>query len=153
MHILFLIHIYSYIYICMKKSMNSQPSQAKTKNRLKLCVFWGKRWKEQQVRWATDGQAVSGEGRKRSQSFPLKTRVLEAGFYDGQWRGSLRPAAMGSPGTCETCKFSGTHQFSSVQFSRSVVSDSLRPHESQHARPPCPSPTPGVHSNSCASSR
>ena len=34
-----------------------------------------------------------------------------------------------------------------VQFSRSVVSDSLRPHESQHARPPCPSPTPGVHSN------
>ena len=40
-------------------------------------------------------------------------------------------------------------QFSSVQFSRSVVSNSLRPHESQHARPPCPSPTPGVHSNSC----
>ena len=39
--------------------------------------------------------------------------------------------------------------FSSVQFSRSVVSDSLRPHESQHARPPCPSPTPGVHSDSC----
>ena len=36
----------------------------------------------------------------------------------------------------------------SVQFSRSVVSDSLRPHESQHARPPCPSPTPGVHSHS-----
>ena len=41
----------------------------------------------------------------------------------------------------------------SVQFSRSVVSDSLRPHESKHARPPCPSPTPGVHSNSCASSQ
>ena len=32
----------------------------------------------------------------------------------------------------------------SIQFSRSVVSNSLRPHESQHARPPCPSPTPGV---------
>ena len=44
-------------------------------------------------------------------------------------------------------------QFSSVQFSRSVVSDSLRPHESHHARPPCPSPTPGVHSNSCPLSR
>ena len=41
----------------------------------------------------------------------------------------------------------------SVQFSYSVVSDSLRPHESQHTRPPCPSPTPGVHSNSRASSR
>ena len=34
------------------------------------------------------------------------------------------------------------------QFSRSVMSDSLRPHESQHARPPCPSPTPGVHPDS-----
>ena len=45
------------------------------------------------------------------------------------------------------------HQFSSVQFSRSVVSDSLRPYELQHARPPCLSPTPGVHSNSCPSSR
>ena len=37
---------------------------------------------------------------------------------------------------------------SSVQFSRSVVSDSLQPHESQHARLPCPSPTPRVHSDS-----
>ena len=44
-------------------------------------------------------------------------------------------------------------QFSSVQFSRSVVSDSLRPHESQYARPPCPSPAPRVYSNSCPSSR
>ena len=43
--------------------------------------------------------------------------------------------------------------FSSVQFSRSVMSDSLRPHESQHARPPCPSPTPRVHSNSRPSCR
>ena len=43
--------------------------------------------------------------------------------------------------------------FSLVQFSHSVVSNSLRPHESQHARPPCPSPSPGVHSNSCPLSR
>ena len=43
-------------------------------------------------------------------------------------------------------------QFSSVQFSRSVVSDFLRPHELQHARPPCPSPTLRVHSNSRPSS-
>ena len=42
---------------------------------------------------------------------------------------------------------------SSVQFSRTVMSDSLRPHELQPARPPCPSPTPGVHSNSSPSSR
>ena len=40
--------------------------------------------------------------------------------------------------------------FSSVQFSHSVVSDSLWPHELQHSRPPCPLTTPGVHPNSCA---
>ena len=57
-----------------------------------------------------------------------------------------------------TCTFSFlspifSKWFSSVQFSHSVVSDSLRPDESQHARPPCPSPSPGVHSNSHPSSR
>ena len=41
------------------------------------------------------------------------------------------------------------HHFSSVQFSHSVLSDSLWPHEPQHTTPPCPSPTPGVHPNSC----
>ena len=45
------------------------------------------------------------------------------------------------------------HSPSSVQFSRSVVSNSLRPHESQQARPPCPSPTPGAYSNSCPQSQ
>ena len=44
-------------------------------------------------------------------------------------------------------------RISSVQFSRSVVFDYLRPHELQHIRPPCPSPTPGVHSDSCPSSQ
>ena len=49
------------------------------------------------------------------------------------------------------CKMQGTifNIFSSVQFTRSVMSNSLQPHELQHTRPPCPSPTPGVHSNSC----
>ena len=42
---------------------------------------------------------------------------------------------------------------SSVQFSRSVMYNSLQPHESQHARPPGPSPTPRVHSDSCPSSQ
>jgi len=46
-------------------------------------------------------------------------------------------------------KIMASGPISSVQFSRSVVSNSFRPHESQHARPPCPSPTPGVHSDSC----
>ena len=45
------------------------------------------------------------------------------------------------------------HSSRSVQFSRSVMSDSLRPHESQHTRPPCPSPTPTVHSDSRPSSQ
>ena len=47
----------------------------------------------------------------------------------------------------------GPRNMGSVQFSRSVVSDSLRPHKSQHARPPCLSPTPGVHPDSHPSSQ
>ena len=43
----------------------------------------------------------------------------------------------------------GIKHIISVQFSRSVVSDSLWPHELPHSRPPCPSPTPGVHPNPC----
>ena len=50
-------------------------------------------------------------------------------------------------------KFIKIYFKSSVQFSCSVVSDSLRPHGLQHARPPCPSPTPGVYPNSCPLSR
>ena len=50
-------------------------------------------------------------------------------------------------------KIMASGPISSVQFSRSVVSDSLRPHELQHARLPCPSPSPRVHSNSRSSSQ
>ena len=57
------------------------------------------------------------------------------------------------PSICYAVMGSDATIFSSVRFSRSVVSDSLRPHELQYARPPCPSPTPGVHSNSCPSSQ
>ena len=49
--------------------------------------------------------------------------------------------------------YSLTFNISSVQFSCSAMSDSWQPHELQHTRPPCPSPTPRVHSNSCPSSR
>ena len=55
--------------------------------------------------------------------------------------------------TIQKTKIMASGPISSVQFSRSVVSDSLRPHESRHARPPCPSPTPGVHSDSRPSSQ
>ena len=63
------------------------------------------------------------------------------------------------PNSCQKCvnllsvnlpwSLESMNAFSSVQFSRSVVSDSLRPDGLQHARPPCPSSTPGVYSNSC----
>ena len=48
---------------------------------------------------------------------------------------------------CRWILYQLSYKFSSVQFSRSVVSDSLRPHESEHARTPCPSPSPVVHSD------
>ena len=54
--------------------------------------------------------------------------------------------------TIYLCKYT-LRLLSSIQFSRSVVSDSLWPQEPQHTRPPCPSPTPGVYSNSCPLSR
>ena len=56
-------------------------------------------------------------------------------------------------GATARVKHMSVQSLSSVQFSRSVVSDSLRPYESQHSRPPCPSPTPRVHSDSRPSSQ
>ena len=60
--------------------------------------------------------------------------------YPALQKDSLQSEPLGKPKT------------KSVQFSHSVVSDSLQPYESQHARPPCPSQTPGVYSNPCPSS-
>ena len=63
---------------------------------------------------------------------------------------AARPQSLGQElpaiGQFKSCN---QNQFSSVQFSHSVVFDSLRSHGLQRARPPCPSPTPGVHPNSC----
>ena len=56
------------------------------------------------------------------------------------------------PASCLHCPLL-PDPISSVQFSCSVVSESLQPHEPQHTRPPCPSLTPGVYPNSCPSSR
>ena len=55
--------------------------------------------------------------------------------------------------TTATTKFIPSSTPNSVQFSRSVMSNSLQSHEPQHARPPCPSPTPGVYPNPCPLSR
>ena len=73
----------------------------------------------------------------------LPTSVFLPGEFHGQ-----RTLAGYSPQGCKKSDMAEQMSLSSVQFNHSVMSDSLRPHESQHARPPCPSPTPGVHSES-----
>ena len=88
---------------------------------------------------------------------------MKMGGRDGQVRGrrQWREGERGLLGKKEfktalllkTALPNSTHQIRSDQISRSVVSDSLRPHESQHTRPPCPSATPGVHSDSRPLSR
>ena len=87
-----------------------------------------------------------GRQRKKeasSHSPPLQPKTNCSFFQQGwQW---------GSP--LPYCSLEAQGHLSSVQFSHSVVSDSLRSHKSQHTRPPCPSPTPGVHSDSCPSSQ
>ena len=77
--------------------------------------------------------------------------------HHNSWVRAIEPMSHNywSPRTLEPvlCKRSHRNEKPSVQFSPSVVSDSLWPHGLQHARPPCPSPTPGVYSNSCPSNQ
>ena len=72
---------------------------------------------------------------------------------DGIWFYFCKYSLLTYPSLTSLYSLDETIDLSSVQFSRSVMSDSLRPHESQHARPPCPSPTPGVHWDSRPSSQ
>ena len=82
--------------------------------------------------------------------------------YGRKWKGTLYRSSWwkwkdsekaGLKLNIHNTKIMASGPISSVQFSHSVVSNSFRPHELQHARPPCPSPTPGVHSNSRPSSQ
>ena len=101
-------------------------------------IMWTRQW---------GGNSEQSRRRPFSQSFPSSWEDRSTARRELQVR--------------QVCNVSGNDktvlsnkaEFSSVQFGHLVVSDSLRTHESQHARPPCPSPTPGVHSNSCPSSR
>ena len=73
-----------------------------------------------------------------------KDRGWEVGWHhwlNGVWASAGKWSRTGKPGMLQS---------SSAQFSRSVTSDSLQPHEAQHVRPPCPSPTPRVHLDSCS---
>ena len=80
----------------------------------------------------------------------LQARILEWVAFPFS-RGSSQPRDP-THVSCIAGEFFTSWATSSVQFSCSVVSDSLRPHGPQHTRPPCPSPTPGVYPNPCPSS-
>ena len=88
---------------------------------------------------------LPGRGFRKSLSDILQVRMAYGLHGTKLYHTTVIPTSQG-------CSHLGP-QFSSVQFSRSVVSDSLRPRESQHTRPPCPSPTPGLHSDSRPSSQ
>ena len=81
----------------------------------------------------------------------LQARILEWVVFSFS-RGSSQPRDQ-TQVSWIAGRFFTSWTTSSVQFSHSVLSDSLRPHELQHARPPCPSPTPRVHANSRPSNR
>ena len=79
--------------------------------------------------------------------------MLPLQLYKLPCLGFMAPSRTPGKPACDLRLFTMSVQFSSVQFSHSVVSDFLRPHGLQHVRPSCPSPTPGVYLNSCPLSR
>ena len=102
--------------------------------------------------WTTSGQAPLSSGFSRCEYWS----ELPCSFPGDLPDSGIEPVSLTSPAlagvffTISTiCEAQRHHQFSSIQFSHSVMSDSLQPHQSQHTRPPCPSPTPRVYSDSC----
>ena len=85
--------------------------------------------------------------------------ILDINRREVNWRRGVQKWAQNCQASCFSkpefffIDYLHYYIFSSVQFSCSVMSGSMRPHESQHARPPCPSPTPETHSDSLPSSR
>ena len=113
---------------------------------------WGTGWKDED---SYSAREKIGNSRERTFLIGLhqscSVRAGKARSYQPQV-----PKHQKSTNTYKNCPNSSwdTDAFQSVsQFSRSVVSDSLQPHELQHARPPCPSPTPRIYPNSCPLSR
>ena len=111
-----------------------------------MCVGWGREAGEEDKAWGslTEGSGHKGPSGLAGGSNPWSLQGLLWTGYPAEeghdWKG--RKEAIGCP-----------MRFSSVQFSGSVMSNPLQLHELQHARPPCPSLTPGVYSNSCPLSR
>ena len=120
---------------------------------------------ECEVKWAniTTNKASGGDGIPVELFQILKDDVLKVlhSICQQIWKTQQWPQnwkrsvfiSIPKKGNAKECSNYHTIALISVQFSRSVVSASLQPHESQHARPPCPSPTPGVHSDSRPSSQ
>ena len=121
------------------------PSIRVFSNESTLRVRWPKYWSFSFS--VTPSKEIPGLIPFRSHSRPWSSPTQGKAALPSAQISSLRMDRLKSPAA--QCQL---HQFSSVQFGRSVVSDYLRPHESQHARPPCSSPSPGVHSDSCPSS-
>ena len=119
------------------------------------------------ARWRGEGW-TDGCGHRKRRAWGQAARRAGLAEPLSSWRPGLRPPAgfeapctgQGDPSEYPSVPpKSGNDgprrqiRLSSVQFSRSVLCDSLQPHELQHTRPPCPSPTPRVYSNSCPSCR
>ena len=121
---------------------------------LKLKVqYWCKELTHLKRPWCWERLMVGGEGMIEDEMARwhqwLDGRESEWTLGVGDGHGGLEccgPWGCKESGMTERLALTYLH---SVQFSRSVVSNSLQPHGLQHARPPCPSPTPGVYSNSC----
>ena len=102
------------------------------------------------VRAARNVGSIPGSGRSPGErnGNPLQYSWLKNPTDRGAWQAIVHRVAKSQTWLKQLSRHIRI-QFSSVQFSRSVVSDSLPPHELQHSRPPCPPPTPRVYSNSC----
>ena len=129
------------------------PGEYQGRGSLVGCCLWGRTESDTtEATYSSSSQwlmasikALGGEGNSASAHVKHPQVGIDA-------RDNFR-LSISTPASTQGGPQSTSVQFSSVQLSCSVVSDSLQPHELQHARPPCPSPTPRVHPNSCASSR
>ena len=132
------------------------PGKSHGQRNLVGCSQWG-RWESDTTERLQFHFSLSciGEGNGN----PLQCSCLENPRDGGAWWAAVYGVAQSRTRLKRLSSSSSMNQdrekltLNSVQFRRSVVSNSLQPHESQHARLLCPSPTPGVHSDSCPSSQ
>ena len=120
------------------------PGESQGRGSLVGCSPWGREESDTTERLLFDF-SLSCIGERHGN--PLQCSCLENPRDGGAWWPAVYGVAQSWTQLKRLSSSSKTLQKHSVQFSRSVMSDSLWPHEPQHARPPCPSPTPKVHSN------